>query len=414
MKLCGAIITILCCNGGLQLEDLLFDLSVTGHLLMALKAQSGMTQVHAQANHSLALGDLLPSDHQLLVNLATHIRLYQPDIEAATTVLDTGITIALQILGQDIFRHLYADKTDRQLRIILPEPNASPASAAMADLLFRIPWEIARPSRSEPSLLERNLRVCIVPASPTPAPIPAPLGKTFRILFIHAEAPGSIPLALRQERRALQALFRDHIEPGRNVEAHFLAHGVTRAHIAEQIRRHGGYHIIHWSGHGQHNLLELVTADGTPDHISGAELLALLQQEASILPRLCFLSACDSAGSAAIHNWGDFLAAPGTEAVDDGASLTSTAHTLYTGGVASVIAMRFPVGDAYARELALVFYARLLAGKDTPGVAGALQQARQQCSGANHCRARMPNVWQQSGNGCHTRILWGAAVKWPR
>ncbi len=127
---------------------------------------------------------------------------------------------------------------------------------------------------------------------------------------VFAEAIGSLPLALRQERRALQALFRDQIAPQRKVVAHFLAHGVTRARLAEQIRSQGGYHIIHWSGHGQHNALELAAPNGVPDQISGTELLALLQEGTAKPPHLCFLSACDSGSSAVIHNWADFLAAP--------------------------------------------------------------------------------------------------------
>lgn len=56
-----------CCNGGIQLWNLLFYFAVTGHLLMALKAQNGAIM----ANHSLARADLVPSDHQLLTNQPT-------------------------------------------------------------------------------------------------------------------------------------------------------------------------------------------------------------------------------------------------------------------------------------------------------------------------------------------------------
>ena len=339
------------------------------------------------ASFEPAITQLSPTDHQSLSNLHHFIRLYKSDPESATVVLDTGVTIALRILGKDIFRHLYAGKHDRLLRIILPAPASDPATASLSDLLARIPWEIARPSPGEPSLAEHNLRVCIVPATPVPPPALPPMrtDEALRILFVFAEAAGSLPLALRQERRALQALFRDQIEPTRNVVAHFLAHGVTRTQLAEQTHCHAGYHIVHWSGHGQHNLLELAAPDGTLDHISGAELLALLQHGSGRTPHLCFLSACDSGSSASIHNWEDFLSAPVTPPPPSGsASFTSTAQTLFAGGVPSVVAMRFAVGDAYARELALAFYTKLLTGKSSTSVATALAQARKQLQGKPH------------------------------
>lgn len=38
--------------------------------------------------------------------------------------------------------------------------------------------------------------------------------------------------------------------PKRRIVAHFLSHGVTRERLATQIQENGGYHIVHWSGHG--------------------------------------------------------------------------------------------------------------------------------------------------------------------
>ncbi len=45
----------------------------------------------------------------------------------------------------------------------------------------------------------------------------------------------------------------------------------------------------------------------------------------------------------------------------DGLCLTGTAHALLQGGVPSVVAMRFAVGDDSARDLAVEFYRALLA-----------------------------------------------------
>ena len=71
-----------------------------------------------------------------------------------------------------------------------------------------------------------------------------------------------------------------------------LAHGVTRERLESQVRENGGYHVVHWSGHGHLNLLELARPGGTSDHLSGDELLDLFTQAGGFLPRLFFLSAC--------------------------------------------------------------------------------------------------------------------------
>ncbi len=40
------------------------------------------------------------------------------------------------------------------------------------------------------------------------------------------------------------------------VEVDVLCHGVTRARLTEQVRSRGGYHLVHWSGHGRVDGLE--------------------------------------------------------------------------------------------------------------------------------------------------------------
>ena len=77
-----------------------------------------------------------------------------------------------------------------------------------------------------------------------------------------------------------------------------------------------------------------------------------------------------------MKDWKDFLAVakgqePGTKQAPDLATkdvplneqpgYTGTAHALLQGGVPSVVAMRYAVGDEYARELGLEFYRALLA-----------------------------------------------------
>ena len=93
-----------------------------------------------------------------------------------------------------------------------------------------------------------------------------------------------------------------------------------------------------------------------------------------------------------MKDWKDFLAVaqgqePGTKQAPDQATkdiplnvqpgYTGTAHALLQGGVSSVVAMRYAVGDEYARELGLEFYRALLAHDQPKNAAAALTMARQ-------------------------------------
>ena len=150
--------------------------------------------------------------------------------------------------------------------------------------------------------------------------------------------------------------------------------------------------IVHWSGHGHLNLLELAKPGGAQDYLSGRGLLDLFIRAGGFIPRLFFLSACHSGDIFRVKDWNDFLAVaqgkePGTKdtrasetkdiPLDERPGYTGTAHALLQGGVSSVVAMRYAVGDDYARELGVEFYRALLAHAQPKSVAAALTMARQ-------------------------------------
>ena len=198
-------------------------------------------------------------------------------------------------------------------------------------------------------------------------------------------------MAARLERREVLRLFEKEIYPTRQIVAHFLTHGVTRERLESQIQENGGYHIVHWSGHGHLNLLELAKPGGADDFLSGEELLALFTAAGGFIPRLFFLSACHSGDILRVKDWNDFFGvaqgknpdtknAPSSDdreiPLEVQPGYTGTAHALLQGGVPSVIAMRYAVGDEYARELAVEFYRALLAHTQPKTAAAALTLAR--------------------------------------
>jgi hypothetical protein len=341
------------------------------------------------ASHQADFKTISVSRRQGLFDLRNYVRNFVAEGKEAASVAEIGVCIAEQILGKEIFLKLWESDAQRTLRIQLP--GATEEENHLAAALARVPWEIARPSRDKETLGDRHLLVRVVHHMTAPATQPLKLGKDecLRVLFVFAEARGSRPLAARRERRELLHLFEREIYPQRRVVADFLTHGVTRERLEAQIRDNSGYHVVHWSGHGHLNLLELAKAGGGSDHLSGQQLLDLF---GGFVPRLFFLSACHSGDILRVKDWNDFLAvaqgkepitkqipAPDTKDVPvaEQPGYTGTAHALLQGGVPSVVAMRYAVGDEYARELGVEFYRALLAHKQPKTVAAALTMARQ-------------------------------------
>ncbi|MBL8263218.1 MAG: CHAT domain-containing protein [Xanthomonadaceae bacterium] len=329
---------------------------------------------------------------QGLFDLRNYLRLYVEEGKEADAIAEIGVYIAEEVLGQEIFGTLWRSQTQRTLRIKLPGANET--GNLLAAALARVPWEIARPSLGQQTLGERNLLIRVVHDAKPAASQPLALAtdEALRVLFVFAEARGSHPLGAREERRALLQMLKKEVYPNRRVVAHFLSHGVTRERLHAQIVENGGYHIVHWSGHGHLNLLELCRPGGSKDLLSGEELLDLFTSAGGFLPRLFFLSACHSGDILRISDWKDFMAVAqgrqlGTRAtptdadtrkldLQDQPGYTGTAHALLQGGVPSVVAMRYAVGDDYARELAVEFYRALLAHAQTKTAAAALTLAR--------------------------------------
>jgi tetratricopeptide (TPR) repeat protein len=360
----------------------------------------------------------IPLSHQLgLFNLRNYLQHYVEAGQAAASVAEIGVCIAEKVLGAEIFRLLWASAAQRTLRIQLP--GASATDNHLAAALARVPWEMARASAAQPTLGERNLLVRVVHdmTAPDTEPLALCADECLRLLCVFAEARGSHPLAARLERQALHRLFTQDIYPQRRVVVDFLTHGVTRQRLRAQIEEQGGYHLVHWSGHGHLNLLELATPDGAQDRLTGEELLALFIDAGGLVPRLVFLSACHSGDILRIHDWQEFLAVvqgqtpdarqtpdadPRDIALEERPGYTGTAHALLQGGVASVVAMRYAVGDDYARDLAVAFYRALLAYAQPQRLAAALTTARKAL-----LQAPQPAQQRYSAADHATPVLYG-------
>lgn len=309
-------------------------------------------------------------------------------------LVQLGVFLGRDVLGGQIMGALTHSKQRRTLLVRLPKT----ADDALAAAFARVPWEIARLGADGSALMEQNLVVRVVTedTAARDAVVAAvgdkvAKGETLRVLFVYAEAPGSRPLAMREERERLLEVFYEEILPRRKVKVDVLCHGVTRSVLREQIESSGGYHVLHWSGHGHLNMLELRAEDGSQDLMKGEEVVDLFVEAGGFIPQIVLLSACLSGAFVGIRDWEMLRAAmrgqrsgdersggerPLDELLGKARGYTGTALALLRSGVPQVIAMRYEVGDDYARELARWFYKRLLADDGRPATDQALALAR--------------------------------------
>ena len=368
------------------------------------------------AAQQLLLSDLSAATWEGLFDTRRYVQRYasakqsdksSPQPTAAQLLAELGVQLGQRVLGEAIVQCLTRSQQRRSLLVQLPGRGD-----ALAVALARVPWELARVRLDAPTLMEQNLIVRLqIQDSPENRPFDATETAELRLLLVFAETAGSRPLAMRQEREDLLQLFYQQILPRSRLQIDVLCHGVSRSRLRQQIARAQGYHILHWSGHGHLNLLELCDETGNADTISGEDLVQLFQEAGGFIPQLVFLSACLSGTVVEVKDWaslrallrgddwrgddwrGDDLPSPenskGTEpspqqaptrelsqVLNEANGYTGTALALLRAGVPQAVAMRYEVGDDYARQLARQFYTYWLAVDNPYPPEGALVQAR--------------------------------------
>jgi tetratricopeptide (TPR) repeat protein len=345
-------------------------------------------------------------------------------------VRELGVFLGREVLGggepdpgRNILTRLGTGFDQRTVRVRLP--GADQQTDHLAAAFARVPWEIARLDPQGPTLAEKNvlIRALTGEHETHPGPLVLQPNELLRVLLVFAEAPGSRPLAARLERQRLLELFHRRICPWRRVAVDVLCHGVTRERLIKQINRKRGYHVVHWSGHGHLNLLELYSENkGEPSRLTGQELVRLFAEAGGYVPRLFFLSACHSGNFLNLRDWAAFQAvldgrepdekgAEGEAAgaldkqLEDRPGYTGTAHALLEAHVPTVVAMRYEVGDDYSRDLATAFYEHLLADEQPKRPDESLNQARGQLLQA----AQQDASLNYAACDHATPVLYGAA-----
>ncbi len=254
-----------------------------------------------------------------------------------------------------------------------------PATPEAAGLPFR-PFEAAW-LRDRPLALHDLSLVFEAPGQPS-RPAAAPISGVLRILAVFSLPPAGSPLNLRAERQMLKTLVKQLTSSGRAaITLRVLQYGTTRAILEAALEEGEGWDMVHFSGHGNAGELLLEAPDGRPDLI-GADAVARLLQLARPRLKLVSLSACHS-GAATVEETLRWLGLDFTPRRDAAATPTpaaavpeaagSVAQALVRSLDCGVMAMRFPVEDEFAIDLARRLYDKLLS-KDQP-LPRALQRA---------------------------------------
>ncbi len=300
------------------------------------------------------------------LDLGAYLDYYSEVYSPEQQLIDLGIWIGAHFFGalRDV---LWQQRrgTATPITVFVP-PTAH-------DLLLR-PWELACFADGA-RFVDAGLRfVYTVGEPPTPGRVrpqpPAEPAASVRVLAAFSLPVAANPLNLRRERYGLQQLVRELVQTrSRAVELRVLQYGATRATLQDALEEGAGWDIIHLSGHGAQGELLLEDERGGSDAINAAELGDLLDLARGRL-KLLILDACYSgAGShaaARVQLGLDRL--PTRQEGAEGEALTATApltlpslaQTLAARLACATLAMRYPVGDAFATELMLALYDKLL------------------------------------------------------
>ncbi|MGH8887076.1 MAG: CHAT domain-containing protein, partial [Egibacteraceae bacterium] len=231
--------------------------------------------------------------------------------------------------------------TVADVRIVAPDP------------VVALPFEAALlPGGRAPVLVPavRMWRTLAGVDAQPPPPAPGPLKILVAVGAPDEGQTPNVPLDIEAEMGSILDAVDTAVREGRaQVRILEVAHPATiRQALAED-----DYHVLHVSGHGSADGIELEDEDGRAVAVSAADLAACLHDSGKVVP-LVVVSSCAGGGS-----------------------VRGLAFHLHRLGVSRVVAMQAPVTDRYATELATVLY-RELSTPPWPRAGVALAAARRE------------------------------------
>ena len=195
---------------------------------------------------------------------------------------------------------------------------------------------------------------------------------TLRMLAVFSLPSDASALGLRRERHALKRLITTIAQTqGKAIELRIVQYGVTREILRDVMEDGEGWDVMHFSGHGLPAGLLLEKPDSTQDRVSVRDLEGLLRPARSRRLKLVMLSACESAAPTLQETlrWLKLYEPERAEVAQpenpSAEPLPALARTLAATLDCAVLAMRYPVGDDFAIDLAAYLYRGLLEQRRT-------------------------------------------------
>jgi tetratricopeptide (TPR) repeat protein len=318
------------------------------------------------ADHEVSLN---PRDleYEGLVDLRSFLRNHAaPDRrhqDEARLIAQVGTWIGRNVYGP-IAGKILAAGTPSVVRVEIP-----PAPAEASGLLY-LPWELGH-AGGQPLALQDVSLVFEVQGESAPVDH-QPVEGALRMLAVFSLPTDVNALNLRHERHRLARLIRDIAKQKHlAIDLRVLQYGATRDALRQILKDGDGWDILHFSGHGLQAHLVLEKQDGTKDLVSSEELLQLVKPARGRL-KWVTLSACLSAAATVEETllWlgvDPHRATPAVPAAQGAAdrALPALARALVRDLDCAVLAMRYPVGDAFAIDLAEQLYQGVLDRRQT-------------------------------------------------
>jgi hypothetical protein len=239
--------------------------------------------------------------------------------------------------------------------------RAAPVTVRVtADFAARWPLELAHVG-GIPLAARGDVSLVYAPAG-EPGPAKAGIADALRVLAVFSQPTRTSVLALRRERYALGRLIRRLAATQRRMmELKVVQYGVTREKLAQIADTGDGWDVLHLSGHGERGVFLLEHADGSPDPVDVADLVAMLRPVRRQV-KLAVVSACESAAAATAQTLRLIGLDDQADQVENqaghgsGEGSAGVAAALVDALDCAVVAMRYPVDDEFAIGFGAVMY----------------------------------------------------------
>ena len=332
--------------------------------------------------------EISPADLRNLAEIDSIIRALEKEISPQMLLLNRGKEMYDRFIGEEFSKILLGNgRGHTHLCIEISEK---------AFALARLPWDLMHDG--EKYLIEKGFSFSqSTPDAKRSSNGLKELEDKLRVLVIMSLPEGTNELAFALEEQELREFFDQNLNRKYPVELEILQYGTTEDALERKLNKAGGYHIIHFSGHGAENELIFENNECKPAPLSGFKFAQALKNQENL--KLVVLSACLSGEIKEYRRPKQemdkdiYIGRPpsGLKMKTDEPLFTGVACELLRAGIPLVLAMRYPVEDRFASEFVVRFYEEMFENGNNP--ASSLFNTKKSSFDPNHHRWITPTLF---------------------